>query len=196
MHEPVTVRGAEEIAALPADTRAIRGEGITDDALIAVSRLEKLEEVHLDGCFELGNPALERLAELPALSVLYMSAHAATDKGLAALSGATRLREFGLDAKIMGTGFRHLAGLPALAELHLPGWTALTRDGAAAIAALPALERLYFYGAPALTDERLAALGGATGLKKLVVFNCKRVTDAGIDALAEMLPDCELGRDL
>ena len=151
--EIAVVRSGEEAAALPPDTKVVKGDGLGDDDLAAFAALPNLETLYLDGCFEIGDEGLRMLGALPSLRVLYLSAHRATDDGLVALSALPNLVELGLDTLCTGDGFVYLSGLPSLKQLHLPGWPNLNPDHFHYLAALPSLEKVAFYGVAAITPE-------------------------------------------
>lgn len=188
------VSSAAEIEALPPDTDVVKGNDLAVADLQGLARLQELEAVYLDGCFRLDNSAFPLLAAIRSLRVLYISGHGITDQGLALLTACRGLEEFGLDANVTGKGFHYLSALPALRELHLPGWQELTGEGLSAIAALPSLSKLCFYGSKILDDAMLENLAGAAKLEELVLMGCPNVTEGGADHVMTILPDCMVVR--
>jgi hypothetical protein len=186
--DPIVVRSAEEIAALPEVTHSIKGDGVRDDDLAGLSRLAELAEVYLDGCQELGNRALEHVSGHPHLRVFYVSGKEITDDGLAALATCAELTELGLDAPVTGAGFRHLTVLTKLREIHLPMFPGGTPGGIETLTTLPALKKLCFYGVAGLDDTWLAALAGSKTLRELVLMGCRGATEEGIAALRARRP--------
>ena len=70
MIDPIVVRSAEEIAALPDDTLSVKGDSLHDDDLAGIGRLTELQELYLDGCQELSDTALRE--KRPGLSIEIM----------------------------------------------------------------------------------------------------------------------------
>jgi hypothetical protein len=194
MEDIPVVKSVAEIDALPPDTTVLKGVELEDADVAHLAQLPGLANVFLDGCMALSDLALATLGVLPDLEVLYISGNGITDSGLAHLAGSPKLRELGLDAPITGEGFRVLAPLATLTELHLPGCAEMTTDGVAALAALPELRRLCFYNCRTMDDAWLDALAGVRTLFHLTLFRCPGVTDEGVERLRSALPDCDVNR--
>lgn len=82
-----------------------------------------------------------------------------------------------------------LASMTSLRLLRLPE-TKITDRSIPSIAGLSHLESLNLYGT-AITDEGLLKLGSLKQLKKLYLWQTK-VTPYGVEALQNVLPDCEI----
>lgn len=192
MGEPVVFRSAAELASVPADAAAIKGDGVGDDDLEGLGRLTGLREVYLDGCQELGDRALGRIGELGSLRTLYVSGRHITDDGLESLAACPGLSEFGLDAPVTGEGFRPLAALPRLREIHLPVFPEGTLSGVRTLATLPALEKLCFYGVRGLDTEWLLALAHSKSLRELVLMGCPGATEEALQQLRAKMPELSI----
>jgi len=189
------VRSGEELAALPPETGAFRGDDLTDGDLEAVRRLPDLTTVHLDGCTRLGDDALAHLAAAPQLRVLYVTGDRITDHGLRAIGRMGSLEELGLDAPITGEGLPHLAGATRLRELHLPAMRRLEGERLADLTSLPALRDLCIYNVPTMVDSWLRAIGRIGSLRTLVLMRCPGVTETGLGALRTERPDLRISVD-
>ncbi|MEN8152250.1 MAG: hypothetical protein ABFS86_20700 [Planctomycetota bacterium] len=187
-------RNAAQLAALPADTTAVKGDDVVDRDLEDIHDLDSLSVVYLDGCSNLTDAALVHVARIRKLEELYVTGDGITDDGLATLSGCRDLVEFGLDAPISGEGFRHLEGLPSLAELHLPMCPKLDPANLPILAMLPVLTKLGFYSCRRMTDGWLDRIAGITGLRALELRNCPEVSRERIQRLSGEIPGLVVDR--
>ena len=192
--DPVEFRSAAELAALPADTAEVRGVKVRDEDLAGLSRLTGLRGLYLDGCFDLGDSALEHIGRHAPLETLFLSGNGITDDGLRHLAGLTHLTELGLDAPITGEGFRHLAPLSRLETIHLPACPRLEPEELSNLGAARALATLCFYSCPRMTDDWLLALAALPALEGLRLVRCDGVTASGLAALSALRPDVAVER--
>lgn len=152
--------------------------------------------------------SLAALSEIPGerLKWLQVRGNLDVDRELAAVANATGLETFdATHSKITASGFRHLTGLPRLAELNLTDTgigdacleeleglahlrklvlrrTKVTGAGARFLAHLPALEEVNLGKAP-LTDEGARGLRGLTRVRRLYLDDTA-LSDAGVANLA------------
>lgn len=162
--KPLVVFGVGDLAALPADTRAIKIENneIYDDDLPALARLTDLEVLHLGA-----SPGI-------------------TDRGLQHLAGLKQLKSLTLSGEVLsGTGLAHLRDLP-LRELVVYSSQRLTDQGIAAIAELKQLTRLDLAWAKALSDDQVAELTKLPALRELSVWGSGQLTDAGLQHISTL----------
>lgn len=138
---------------------------------IAANSSEREVAYHLSDK-EIGDSALEPLAQIPEIIAVNLRGTKVTDQGL-----------------------QHLTKLAKLRRLHLEK-TAITDAGLAALKGLSELEYLNLYGT-GVTDEGLAHLAGLTKLKKVYLWQSK-VTDAGSQQLIAKIPGLQvnLGAEL
>ncbi|MDA0660809.1 MAG: hypothetical protein O2931_08995 [Planctomycetota bacterium] len=138
---------------------------------IAANSSEREVSFHLSDK-EIGDSALEPLAQLPEIIAVNLRGTKVTDQGLL-----------------------HLGKLSKLRRLHLEK-TGITDAGLAALKGLAELEYLNLYGT-GVTDEGLAHLEGLAKLKKVYLWQSK-VTDAGSQQLIAKIPGLQvnLGAEL
>jgi hypothetical protein len=134
LHGAADWSGLRSLAHLALRKLHLRGPIFTDADVKHVAALDSLAELSVSGTKALAGPGLERLAELPLLSAVY-------------LSYLERLGDSAVAA---------LPGLPALKVLWLTHLPTVTDEGFALLASCQKLSTLTIFGCPQLT--RLGAL--------------------------------------
>lgn len=141
-------------------------DNITDELLVELRSLPRLEVLILEDC--------DRI----------------TDAGLRHLTGLRRLQELRLSrTKVTDDGLDSLSNMRQLKSLHLEE-TALTDDGLAKLAHLQQLEELWLLDT-AVTDAGVEHLAKLRSLRELDL-TWTQVTPQGVERLRTALPDCEI----
>ena len=164
----ITDRGLAEVARLRSLKWLALPEGITEEALVHLAGLPKLEGLLLAGK-GLTGPGLVQLRRIPTLRVLSLNGQSALqDAALAPLAELPRLESLSLNgaSRISDAGVDLLVRSPSLRKLDLFG-TQVTPQGVARLAKLPSLEYLNLNTQPGLDDGALAALSRLPNLKRL-----------------------------
>ncbi len=183
-HTPTIVRTRQDIEALPKDTKQVFGINLSDDALPALLRLQKLEAIAMTvSTFEAlrGGPlkpktapifvtddGIERLAALPKLQALILEGQLRIQgPGLVRLVKNTTLRELNLvSMAIPDKLLADLCELPLLA-LRLNGSQSFGDAGIKAIASSATLREVSLRGCTHLEDHWIANLSGMASLEAL-----------------------------
>jgi Leucine-rich repeat (LRR) protein len=140
---------------------------VTDDVLLQISKLDRLEWLALDAD-QITDTGLGNLRNMTSLTRLSLATAAVGDSGLAHLRSLRRLEALDLAYTGVGdTGLAHLKGLTNLVALRL--------------------ERTR------VTDAGLPSLRGLTSLAQLDLTNTA-VTDAGLRELQKSLPNVKIIR--
>ena len=120
---PPVIGTADDVRALPSDTRSVRCIACGDGALGAVAtRLTRLEYVFANEAATLTDRGIEALAELPSLrQVVILNANKLTDASVIALASLPSLQELTVERAphITGEGVRRLATSKSLRRIHL-----------------------------------------------------------------------------
>ena len=141
-------------------------DNITDELLVHLRSLPRLEVLILEDC--------DRL----------------TDAGLRHLTGLRRLQELRLSrTKITDEGLDSLSSMRQLKSLHLEE-TALTDDGLAKLAHLQQLEELWLLDT-AVTDAGVEHLAKLKSLRELDL-TWTQMTPQGVERLRTALPNCKV----
>jgi RNA polymerase sigma factor (sigma-70 family) len=189
---------------------------MSDAGLEAWTHLRLLRHIRLGMEGPFTDRGMAHLAKLPALKVLWLDTHRITDNGLRELArsrsverlcicwldqitdrGIGYLRDMpqlkGLNAAhlrlLTDASLTHLATLPNLDDLYLPGW--FTDDGVEQLGTMSQLRRLNIslWGGSPLTDRSLAAVAKLRTLRELAIEG-KEFTNEGAALLAN-LPNLE-----
>lgn len=149
----------------PVVTVELRDQGVTDDHLVHIKGLSKLEW-------------------------LFLNDTQITDAGLAQLKDLTQLRDLFLnDTQITDAGLVHLRGLTQIGTLNLSN-TQVTDAGLAHLKGLTQLRHLYLSDTQ-VTDAGLTHLKRWTQLNSLNLSGTQ-VTQKGSQELLHALPDLNL----
>ena len=114
---------ADDVRALPSDTRSVRCIACDDGALGAVAtRLTRLEYVFANETATLTDRGIEALAALPGVrQVVILNGNKLTDASVIALASLASLQELTVESAphISAAGFRRLATSKSLRRIHL-----------------------------------------------------------------------------
>ncbi|KAL4858834.1 F-box/LRR-repeat protein 16 [Chlorella vulgaris] len=152
---------------------------LQDEHLAELAGLRRLEQLSLRGCSQLSGTGLALLAPLSAsLSMLNLSNCAGlTDDCLAVLAAAVpRLALLNLQGcrRVGDTGIAHLASMPCLRHILLPGGA--SDASMQTLVAMPALERVALRGCMRVTTAGVYLLLQRRGLQRVVISKCPQVT--------------------
>lgn len=183
----------------------LRGDGISNDALIRVGAVPGLLTLTIGGHFT--NDGLQNLVGLKSLRHLSLDGNF-DDEGLSHLADLTNLESLVLMSdRLTGTGLGHLSKLPKLRMLKLgrlgstltltplKDWPALeslnlstdrmTDEMLLTLPETDQVKSLSLHGAHAVTDDGLLALSRLRNLEELDLIFTK-VTDVGIENIASL----------
>lgn len=215
------VRSLDAIRQLPLNTAAIKGDGlgdpevtalssfrslneldlsgcddVTDRSISCLSHISSLEELDLSFCNQITDASLAALARLPALRSLILNfCYAVGDSGLVSLSGCKSLELVSLMGceEITDIGVKALASLPSLRVLDLPEFTAVSDDSLFSLSTnAPKLESLRLDHLNEISDQGIRHLAGLSLLRVLTVDSCSRVTTEAVAFLTQSLPECRI----
>ncbi|NQU23826.1 MAG: hypothetical protein HQ567_21300 [Candidatus Nealsonbacteria bacterium] len=117
------------------------GSLITDDMLVHIAGLSKLEELSLHNCPNITGSGLKHLAGLPNLRVLYLHNSGVTDDFLRHVSSLSHLKTLEIESTRIGDeGIEHLATLKRLRRLYVTNTNATEQGLAKLRKALPGCE--------------------------------------------------------
>lgn len=136
---------ADDVRALPSDTRSVRCIACDDGALGAVAaRLRRVEYVFASESATVTDRGMQALAGLPSLrQIVILNAERLTDASVIALASLPALQELTVESAphISGAGFRRLASNKSLQRLHLTNCSGADPNTLMALrAALPQAE--------------------------------------------------------
>lgn len=172
-------RSVAELAALPADTKALVVRGLGDPALPALARLRDLESLAIHGAIRVSVPGGARGSGVLTTSL--------TDAAFATIAGLSKLRRLCLDTHpaLTGATLPELQRLPTLESLTLR-YLDIPDPHLPALAQLPSLSDLdlsYNYG---FRGDGLAAVAACRGLRRLVLHGCQQIHGADLVRLQEV----------
>lgn len=177
---PVLAVGVEALAKLPADTRNLQVEGMSDAAVQGLARFSGLRRLVLwkprsedpvaGGGFS--KAGLARICAMPGMQSLeeLRIQHSSLDGGLAALQRLPRLRRLAItDSRIDDRDLDDLIACPTLQHLEIGPNTGISGHGRGLIALerMPRLTHLSLAGLDWLDDRELLRLGRMRGLRAL-----------------------------
>ncbi|HVC92187.1 MAG TPA: hypothetical protein VND64_00775 [Pirellulales bacterium] len=172
------------LKALP-DVRSlyVNGAPITDEGLVSLGHLKRLETIELHDTAVTGT-GLKSLHGLKHLTRMRLNGSKVSDLGLAELGGLTGLENLALQfTAVSATGLTHLAGLRELQTLSLSG-AGVTDAGLKQLRNLPNLFMLEL-GFSQVTDAGLKHLRNLPKLQMLGLRGTA-VSDAGLADLEEL----------
>ncbi|MDB5352627.1 MAG: hypothetical protein JWN86_3874 [Planctomycetota bacterium] len=167
-----------------------------DSVLTHAKTMGRLEYLDLRGN-QLTDAHLARIRDLTTLESLWIQASGGlTDNGVAQLKIMTNITSLHLEnATITGRGLDHLAEIPKLEELHVPGNRFIDAD-LASLSRMPHLKRLDVGGRSSeITDEGMKLIGNITTLE-FVGIQDTNTSDAGLNRLRSLpnLKELRTGR--
>ncbi len=176
--DPVQVRTAAEIDALPATTRHVIAFDVEDDCMASLARLHGLHALEIVAAWS--SPMVRRPGELPA-------ARSITDAGLRELRSLRSLRCLRLDGQLAigGAGLDVVRSMPELDDVSLA--TMVVGDaGIEALAALPRLRRLALRHVQGFGEPAVAAVARCASLRELSLCGCVHVDERWLAQLAAL----------
>jgi internalin A len=160
-----------------------RSNSVTDEGLVHLSGLHKIEQLSLNG-FLINGTGLRHMASAKRLWVLRLNDCPITDEGLAKLQAFPKLAEVDLmNTSITDAGLAHLASHNALNSLSLDG-TALEGSGLSHLTNCALLHHLSL-GSTKITDEALSHAGSVISLRSINLRDTQ-ISDAGLSHLQNL----------
>ncbi len=156
--------------------------GITDDGLVQLGRLKKLEVLHIGITASTGRS----LAAFEGAPLRILSVSRLSDEHARHLRLFPSLRELNLDGgKLRAAGFAHVEALTRLERLYVRGCSGISDAAFAPLAKLTALRQLEAGGSGA-GDQACAHLRQLRNLTELEL-NSDTLTDAGCEDLGQVV---------
>jgi hypothetical protein len=165
---------ADDIRRLPADTRTVRGYGLSDTDIPALARLSRLECLDISAA-PITDFGLERLSKLklPKLDTLCL----------------------GYSNKITDSGLAHVAKMDTIHCLIVRGCPRITDAGMGHLAQMKNLPDLAVMGCPGVTDAGVRMLGAKTNWNSINFSGSPNVTAAEVAKLAAKNPNARIVKD-
>lgn len=167
----------------------LRPYGFTDADAVHLQAFQELYNLVLTGQ-PVTDVTLAHVRDLVELRHLRLGGTLVSDTGLAHLSGMEHLVRLDLAGTQIGdAGLAHVRGLTKLRQLSLAS-TKITDAGLSQLSALSELVMLTLDDT-SVGDTGIMQLSNLSKLRELSVIGT-HVTDAGIDAMLQVLPECEI----
>jgi hypothetical protein len=195
---------------------SLKGEGVTDAAMISVGKLHQLErlDMTLVGVTKRGLNQLKGLTNLQTLCVtaypdetppidevplnisslrnlktLTMQGVALRDADLASLAGMSDLEWLTFNAPVTENCLGRLKGLDSLKYMRIDGISCLSGESLAHLADFPRLGDLHLHGR--ITDAALSKVAGSPYLWSLTAGTDEPIRRETVDRLKQTLPGIE-----
>jgi hypothetical protein len=165
MNSRITGKGFRHLDQVPIQRLILWNCPITDDGLLEIGKLKKLEYLLLDNT-QVGDEGLRHLANLPDLERLILTNTKVSGSGLVHMKSLPKLQILGLaNTKVTAKFLEHLADCRQLSELDLSECP--------------------------IDDEAIPFLALLTQLKKISLDDTK-LTKAGLERLSKLLPGTKI----
>jgi|AGTN01.3.fsa_nt_gi Serine/threonine protein kinase len=218
-NSPVTDRDLDMVVTRPLRLIDLCDTEISDVGVRKIATIRSLQTVRLSGCHNLSDNSVAALAQLPNLTTLWIGYSGLTDNSLKSLSQARSLECLSIssNAKMRGTGLKHLSNLPSLDEL----WAAdldFSKQGIKALSSLTGLRKLVASDSSIddramayiarldnledlnLTSTRISGKGlmllQSKNLKILRVAECDQLTPEAVRTFRSVCPGCRVSTEL
>jgi hypothetical protein len=211
---------ASALLLAPGVTR-LKGIGLNDEAVIALTQIPSLTELDLSGCDQVTDVSVSRLKKINGLEILDLSfcnqisdaslvqlaelenlrslnlnwCYAVTDGGLSALAKCSSLQSLSLWGceEVTDLGVTALAKLPILRSLDLPEFASITDASLIMLSdKAQSLECLRLDHLTTITDDGIRQLGKMFSLSVLTIQSCPNITASAIKDLQSSLPECKI----
>ena len=193
------------------ETKAEPDADITDEELVLLAEVSRLQRINLIGCNQITDAGLKHLTGLTQLQTLDLTnCPLVTVKGVQELKNALpgcditipnavkRLKiskdgtEAAPDPEITDDELALLREMTRLRKLSLVECEWITDAGLRHVRGLTRLERLDLSFCDKITDAGLEHLKEMTQLQTLILSGCSRVTANGVRKLKNVLPECRI----